>query len=87
MIKRIYELSLLSGYLHKLLVVLILHNYRFKICLPLLVVPCQFYLGQVSGSIFKTDLSKSTWKKSDLSNANSVVTQDPTDHDSDHPKV
>ena len=50
------------------------------------MVLCQFPWQEVSGSIAKTDLKQSKWKKSNLSNAsyrtNPAVAHNPTNHDS-----
>ena len=86
----VHVLSLLSSHLHKLLVGFIVYNYRSKIRLAWLAVPCQFY-WQVSESIAETELKQNIWKYSVLKNArdrtNPAVTHDPIDHDPAHLKV
>ena len=76
----VHALSLWSSHLHKLLVGLIVYNYRFQIWLAWLVFPCLFY-WQVSGSIAKTGLKQKKWLNSVLSNArdrtNPVVIHNP----------
>ena len=68
-----------------------MHNSKFQISLGWLVVPCQFYWHQISGSIAETDLKQKKWKYNFLSNASDITNPtfpyDATDHDPAHLKV